>query len=824
MSEETKYEECQTREERRVPTESLRWVCTPEELDFETTQDVEPLSGIIGQDDAIDALRFGLETFAPGQNVYVRGLTGTGRSTLVRRVLKETQPACALASDYCFVANFAQTTEPRLLTLPRGKAIAFRDELDELIRFLKDDLGPALSSDDMRARRRFLDESYQERIRAVTDPFSKELEAEELVLVSIQVGQSVMPAIVPVLEGEPAPPERLEQLKAQGKLDDAAIEALEEKVAGWSDRLEAFAVELRLLSRDHGREARNLIAKATREIVATQVADLRADFPQEDIGRFLDSVVDEVVHVGAEELTQNPGLLRRFRVNPILAHEENEGCPVIVETTPTLANLLGTVDRRVTVEGGVISDHLMITAGSLLRADGGYLILEAREVLREPGAWKVLLRTLRSGLLEIVPSELSGPWSGRTLKPDPIPLNVKIILIGDPGLYYLLDGQDPDFPHLFKVLADFDSSIARTPENLRAYAGLIARVAEEENLPAFDRTAIAALAEHGARVAGRNDRLSTRFGRLVDIAREAAFLTQKSTRTQVEGQDVIEAIRRGKRRGELPARRFRERIAEGSVHVETDGAAVGQVNGLAVIHAGPLVYGFPARITATIGAGHSGAINIERESQLSGAIHTKGFYILGGLLRHLLQTQHPLAFSASIAFEQSYGGIDGDSASGAEICCLMSALTGIPLRQDLAMTGAIDQHGRIQPIGAATEKIEGFFDACVDLGLTGDQGVIIPQANVRDLMLRQDIVEACREGRFHVFAVETIQQALEIFTGISAGERDNEGEYPEGTLLHTAVERAFEFWSLASARPVWDVEEEVAEAKPGPTEEAASEA
>jgi len=792
---------------RRVPAEKLRWICDPGELAFETTAEVAPLRGIIGQDDALEALRFGLETFAPGQNVYVRGLTGTGRSSLVRRVLEETQPACALASDYCFAADFQRPSEPRLLVLGRGQGLRFKDAIEQLIRFLHKELEPALGSEELRVRRRYLDERFEKEAQALTAPFSADLGRDGLVLVSVKVGDGVLPAILPLIDGQPAPPERLQQLQADGQLTAEGIEALERKVGAWSERLEQMAVRLRSLGKRHGEQVRELYRSSIREIVRTEVDALSKAFPGPSVDRFLADLVDEVVRTGAEELTRNPDELRRFRVNPILAHREDEGCPVIVETTPTLANLLGTVDRRVMADGAVVSDHLMITAGSLLRADGGYLILEAREVLREPGAWKVLLRTLRTGQLEIVPSEFGGPWSTRTLKPEPIPLKVKIVLIGDPGLYYLLDEQDPDFPHLFKVLADFDSSIPRDLEGVNAYAGLIARIVEDERLPAFHRSAIAALAEQGARIAGRNDRLTTRFGRLADIAREAAFLTSKSTRTVVDASDVLEAIRRGRRRGDLPARKFRERVADGTIHVQAEGVAVGQVNGLAVIHAGPLVYGFPARITATFGAGNAGTINIEHESQLSGSIHTKGFHILGGLLRHLLQTQHPLAFSASIAFEQSYGGIDGDSASGAEICCLLSALTGIPLRQDLAMTGAIDQHGRILPIGAATEKIEGFYDACVDLGLTGEQGVIVPQANVGDLMLRHDVVAACWDERFHVHAVETIHQALELFTGIEAGSRDVGGEYPEGTLLHTAVARAFEFWALAAATPVWETEE-----------------
>jgi predicted ATP-dependent protease len=445
------------------------------------------------------------------------------------------------------------------------------------------------------------------------------------------------------------------------------------------------------------------------------------------------------------------------------------------------------------------SDHTKIRAGSLLAADGGYLILESRDVLSEAGSWRILIRALRTGRLEIVPPELSFPWLGQTLKPEPIDINVKVILLGDAEIFYLLDSLDPDFPHLFKVLADFDSVILRDERGIEQYAGVLSRLVQEEELVPLDRTAVAALVEHGARIASRAEKLTARFGRLADVAREASFLARAEGRQQVEASHVIDAIHRAKKRADLPSRRFRELLADGTIRVQTSGRAVGQINGLAVLQAGPLTYGFPARITATIGPGSAGVINIEREAALSGAIHTKGFYILGGLLRNLLRTEHPLAFDASVAFEQSYGGIDGDSASGAEICCLLSSLTGVPIRQDLAMTGAIDQMGNILAVGAVNEKIEGFYDTCRDIGPPGGQGVVIPASNAEDLMLRHDVVEACREGRFCVHAVQTVHEALELLTGRPAGERDERTGYPQGTLLATAVKRARDYWLKAAA-------------------------
>ena len=605
----------------RVSDHDLRWRCDAHQLRFETTEEVEPLDRFVGQDDAIDALRFGLELFAPGQNVYVRGLTGTGRKSLVRRILETTQPACPLASDYAYVASFEHPGEAALVELPRSRGAAFRDALDGFIEFLRKDMGPALSSERLIARRQFLDQTFEAQAKGLTEPFEAQLRENDLTLVSVQVGKGIRQVILPLIDGEPAPPERLQQLVAEKKLVEDDLRKFEERINAWGQKLEGLSAKLSEVALEHASEVRDLVRRETRDLLESELRTTRAAFPGDDVQGFLDALVEDIVRRGVESIVSSPDALRRYRVNVVLGHAADEGCPIVVETTPTLTNLLGTIDRIVRPEGTVLSDHLMIQAGSLLRADGGFLILDAREVLREPGAWKVLLRTLRTGKLEIVPPEAAGIWGARTLKPEPIQIQVKVILIGDPGLYYALDGSDPDFPHLFKVLADFDSEIPRCGEGVGAYAGILSALARSERLPHFHRSAVAAIAEHGARIAGRNDRLTTRFGRLVDIAREAAFLASKGTGNVVEAEHVTHAIRRTKHRSDLPARKFRERIADGTIHVSTDGAVVGQVNGLAVLKAGLLTYGFPCRITSTIGAGHAGAINIERESQLSGAIH-----------------------------------------------------------------------------------------------------------------------------------------------------------------------------------------------------------
>jgi predicted ATP-dependent protease len=783
-----------------LPQDALRWRYDPKKLSFESTAEVEPAKSIVGQDDALESLRFGLRTDAPGQNIYVRGLSGTGRLTLVRRVIEDVRLSCPLVKDCCYVANFEQPDEPRLITLPAGDGRAFRRRIDRLIDFISDDLAGALSSDQVQQRRLALEQSAERELEQIVKPFEQALQQSGLMLVRLQAGPVVQTTIQPVIDGKPVPPEAFEQLHNEGKVTDDHYQTVRQNYEQFEQQLAEIGEQVGEIHRVLNEELQGLLSGAARLLLAEYVRPINEEFPAKSVSRFLTEVIDDVVTNQLGELEKDPSFTELYRVNLLSEQQDDSTCPIIIENAPNMRNLLGTIDYQTRGDDVAVS-HMGIRAGSLLRADGGYLILEARDVLSEPGAWRALTRALLHHCIEIRPAETGMLVMGPSLKPEPVEIHVKVILLGDDETYYLLDAYDPDFGQLFKVLADFDSVMPRTDESVQRYAGVLARIASEEQLPPFDRSAVAAWAEHGARIAARRNRLTTRFGRLADIAREAAFVAREDSRSRVTGDDMHAAVKRAKRRADLPSRRFREYIADGTIRIDTRGSIVGQVNGLAVLQAGPLMYGFPCRISATIGPGTSGVINIERESALSGAIHTKGFYILGGLLRYLLRTDHPLAFEASIAFEQSYGGIDGDSASGAEVCCLLSALTDMPLRQDLAMTGAIDQHGHVQAIGAVNEKIEGFFDACADAGLTGSQGVIIPKANAGDLMLRGDVVTACNEGRFAVYAVERIHQALELFTGIPAGYREGNEPYAADTLLHTAVERAKQFWDKVARSP-----------------------
>ncbi|MHC5110741.1 MAG: Lon protease family protein [Planctomycetota bacterium] len=796
---------------------ALRWTCDPGVLDFETTQEVEPLTGVIGQEGAIDALKFGLAVHAPGQNIFVRGLTGTGRMTLVHRLLQEIKLECPNAQDRCYVHNFAQPDRPRLISLDRGSAGIFRRRIDALVNFVRDDLDQALSDKTLQVRREALEQETQQKVDAIVKPFEEKLREVQLALVSVKVGPAFQAVIFPSIDGKPVMPEEWQTLRAEKKISDEQAAEFEKHLTDHQSGLREVMNKVNAVRREFTTRVDGLREEAIRSILAPWVSNIVSEFDTPAVRLFLEEFVDEVATAPPNQ-TKAPSLedeLRKFRVNVLLRHDTKADCPIVIENTPTVGNLLGSIDHKMDRGNFGRTDHMMIRSGSILRADGGYLIIEARDVVREPGAWKVLLRTLRTGFLEIVPPEFSSAWYGSAITPEPIKVNFKVILLGDAGMYYALDEFDPDFPNTFKVLADFGSDIEQCPENIREYARVISRIANEEDLIPFDCSAVAALAEHGARISGKQTKLTTRFGRLADLAREASFIARQDSVNPVTHKEVRAAVQRSRDRASLPSRRFQELLSSGTIRMATAGTAVGQVNGLAVTQAGPLTFGFPARITATIGPGTAGVINIEREANLSGAVHTKGFYILGGLMRTLLRTDHPLAFDASIAFEQSYGGIDGDSASGAEICCLISALTEIPLRQDLAMTGAIDQVGNILAIGAANEKVEGFFDTCRNAGLSGTQGAIIPQANAGDLMLRLDVVKACRDGEFHVYAVSDVFEALELLTGLKAGRRGEDGQYPVDTVLGMSVIKAYEYWLKAVQGADWLTQQQEEEPESG---------
>lgn len=774
-----------------LPPERLRWRCDPAQLGFETTADVEPIEGVVGQEAAVEALAFGLEIDAPGQNVFVRGLVGSGRLTLVKNHLAGMANGRKQAPDYVFVHNFDAPDRPRLLTFARGRGRAFCDAIDKLITFIEKDLITHVNDEALAERHAELSAQAEQELGQVSDPLEAKLKEAGLSLTfETNADGSHSPALLPRLGGEEVTPQQIAQAMELGIVTKEELEELGAKAETFAEDLERFTAHASAVGARLKDNLRDAVREVARQAVQQVTQPLGTHFPAAE--EHLQALTHDLLERRLGSLSE-PAFTRLYAAN-LITLPDSDPAPAIVENSPSVQTLLGSIDTAVMPDGSAHAPHMGLHAGAFVHANGGVLILDARDLANAPGAWSALIRTLRSGEVELTPDADGTTQRQPGLKPASIPVDVKVVLLGEAGVYHALDSADPEFPHLFKVLVDFEDVIRRDAKGLSDVSGVLARIVRDEGLPPLTCDAVAELIEHGARIAARPDVITARFGRIVDIAREAVWVARRDGKDKVCGPEVAQAIRRTKQRAGVPGRLFRERVSNGILKIRVDGQQVGQINGLATTQAGQLTYGFPSRITATVGPGSQGTINIEGMAALSGAIHTKAFFIIGGCLRSLLRTPHPLSFDASVAFEQSYGGIDGDSASGAEVCCLISALTNLPLKQSMAMTGAIDQHGNILPVGAVNEKIEGFYDTCKHLGLTGEQGCLLPASNVGDLMLRADVVEACAKGTFHVWPVEHVRDALALLTGLEAGVPDERGEYAPGTVMARAMEAARALW------------------------------
>ncbi len=789
----------QTTENTKLNWQQVRWQCDLSQLSFETTKDIAITNTIVGQAQAFEALEYAIESRAFGQNAFVRGLLGNGRMDMMESILKNANPQMQSKQDRCYVANFQQPDRPRLISLGAGEAKFFKRWMKKFSDFVQKDLNNRIDSDEIKSKKAEFELQAKNQIEALSKPFEKELADNNLVLVNFKTETGTQTIISPLHEGKPANPQQWQELLAAGTISPEQQKLTQESIISYNTKLQEMARSVNNIKYKNSENTQELIENKTRQLLHAETAEITKRFHTSAVGEYLNDACEDVIEQFFYSVKDQFFPHVRYSVNILVSHKKNTNCPIIVERAPGLSKLLGTIESKWGEKGPELSDHMSITAGTLLRADGGFLILDARDLMAEAGAWKILIRTLKNELLEIVPSEMAWPFSQPTLKPEPIKINVRVILLGDAQTYYTLDNYDPDFPQLFKVMADFDNEIDRDIESFANYASVIARLINNEGLMPFDKTAVAALIEHGARICARKDKLSTNFPRVADLAREGNYLALKDDTKLVMGDHVKLAIKRTKQRAGLPSKKFQQMLSNGTINLFTSGEQVGQINGLAVIQAGPVVYGFPSRITGTVAPGRAGVINIEGRADMSGSIHTKGFQILGGLLRHLLPTNHPLTFTASIAFEQSYGGIDGDSASGAEFCCLISAITKIPISQEFAMTGAIDQHGRLQAIGGANEKIEGFFDTCKAQGFTGNQGVIIPHSNAGDLMLKEEVQQAIKDNKFSVHAVKCVTQALEILCKQPAGTL-KDGQYEKDTILYKAIEKSNLFWKNTNSK------------------------
>ena len=784
---------------RPLRPDELRRRCDPRRFSFSTTDELEPLAGIIGQDRALEALKVGLNIKDPRNryNVFVTGGAGLGKTSAVTRFLEELSRKQPPPPDICYVHNFKVPHRPRYILLPAGKGKELRQDMDRCIEFLRRELPKVLESDEFKAQAKGERERFAQKREELFHQLEERAKALGFAIQRTPVGINTIP-LKP--DGTPYSQEEYEALPEEER--EAILKRQEELQEAIRDTFQ----QLGQLEEEWQEARRQLTRRAVQFLIEPRFSQLKRKYAGlERVQVFLAEAQADIVESVEELQAANkkppvpipvPGQADpylRYRVNVIVDNSELAGAPVVVEQNATYTNLFGTVERRVQF-GVVTTDFTQIRAGSLHRANGGYLVLSASNLLRFGLSWEALKIALKTRVIRIEdPAQMLGLASTEGLRPEPVPLDVKVVIIGSPYLYYLLHYYDEDFPKLFTIRSDFDFEMDWTDEAEEAIARFIrAQKEEDPGILPFSPSGVAKVVEYAGELTGSQKKLSTRFSDLAALVREASFWAREEGAAQVEAQHVRTAIQKGKSRHALLAEKVREWIARGKLIVDVKGAQVGQVNGLAVIDLGDFAFGKPSRITANVFTGKDGVVDIEREAELSGKIHTKGVMILKGFLGERFASQGPLSLSASIAFEQSYSTVDGDSASAAELYALLSSLAGVPLKQGIAVTGSVDQKGRMQPIGGVNEKIEGHFLVCKELGFTGEQGVIIPAGNVDDLMLPEEVVEAIAAGEFHVWAVETVEEGIEILTGMPAGSPDEEGNYPEGTLFQLVQKRLAE--------------------------------
>jgi lon-related putative ATP-dependent protease len=772
----------------KVPVEKLRWECDPAQFDFTTTDELPELDGAIGQERALRSIEFGLGITDNGFNIYLAGETGTGRASTIRKILEKRAKNEPPPLDWCYVYNFKAPDNPVCLSLPSGQGSELAKDMEELLDAVRADIPKALDSKEYETNKAAIVEEYQEKNGELFGGLEQEATAQGFALQRTVSGL----VMVPQKEGRNYTQEEYEALtpEEREKLDEAGKE-LTEKL---NDVLRQV--------RENEKAAKDALAQLDRDLglsaVGHHIEPLKEKFaPFEKVLSYLAAVMEDVL-LNLEDFKEQtpqqspiPGLklprqepsFERYQVNVLVDNKETVGAPMVFEPNPTYNNLFGRIEHIMQMGGVASTNFTLIKPGALHRANGGYLIVDAREVLINPFAWDALKRCIRSGEIKVEDVlEQYRFMSIASLKPEPVPLQAKIIMIGSPWIYYLLFYLEPDYRKFFKVKADFDSRITRTPEIIRDYALFVATHCKGEKLIPFDRSGVAGLVEYSARIVEDQARLSSQFIEIADLVREASFWAGKEQSPLVTREFVKKAIEEKVYRSNLIEERMQEMFDDGTILVDTEGSEVGQINGLSVITVGDYTFGRPSRVTARVYMGRGGMVNIEREVKLSGPIHDKGVMILTGYLGGKFAHDKPLSFSASICFEQSYGGVEGDSASSTELYSILSALSGLPLRQDVAVTGSVNQLGKAQPIGGVNYKIEGFYAVCKAKGLTGTQGVIIPKSNERHLMLKDEVVEAVREGKFRIWSVETIDQGIEILTGVPAGERLPDGNYPEGSV------------------------------------------
>ncbi len=791
MLEKTHFEE--------VSIEKLRWRCNPDDLNMETTDDLTACVDILGQERAVKAIKLGLDIKSSGYNIFATGASGTGRATSVYRLLKGKEKERIPPSDKCYVNNFKNPDMPRVIKLPAGGGSRFRKDMDDLIQSLRTNIPKILESEDHQNKKKETIEHLRDQEKEMVREFGRKVNQQNFSLVQVQLGPYTRPDIVPVIGGNTLSFDQLEKAVDKGEFSKSDVDALKEKYHSLSAELENIFKETRNIEKTIKEEIASVDNEAVMPLVVHSISEISEKYKDEKIDEYLEEVSESIIEdldrfreksddkqsapaIPGLALPQQKDEFLEYKVNVIVDNSHTEGAPIITENSPSYKNLFGTIENVFDRSGQWRTDFTKIKAGSYVRADGGYLILNAQDVLIEPGSWLTLKRAIKNKKVEIQTYDPVHFFTPSALKPEAIDVDVKVIMVGDPFIYYLLYHQDDDFKKIFKVRADFDSVMDKDQTSILQYACFIRKICDEENLRAFDKTSVAVVVEYGVKMAGRQNKMSSRFNNLADVIKEADYWAGQDGADCVSERRVDKAIKEQIERVSLIEDKLKERIDEGTIMIDTEGTKVGQVNGLAVYSFAEHSFGKPTRITTETSLGRSGIINIDREADLSGKTHDKGVLIIGGYLRGKYAQEMPLTMSASLCFEQSYSEIDGDSASSTEIYAILSSLAGLPLRQDLAVTGSVNQKGEIQPIGGVNQKIEGFFDVCRTRGLTGTQGVIIPYLNIPDLMLRKDVVKAVSERKFHIYPVKTIDQGAEILTGVEAGEERKDRAYPEGTV------------------------------------------
>jgi lon-related putative ATP-dependent protease len=772
----------------KLPVEKLRRECDANFMQCESTRDLVPLSEIIGQERAVRALNFGLGIKDHGFNMYVAGYPGTGRKTAVKNFVEAQAKVQPVPPDWCYVNNFANPYEPKAIKLPAGKGKDFRDDMKNFIEnVVRNALPKAFESEDYAARREATIRGLENQRKQLIDELSAKAQREGFVIQTTPIGL----LLIPVLDGKPLSEE--EMLALPQKMKDK----LQEK----REKLETeFRNTMRQLI-DMERKIHEALKKLNKEValyaIGNQVESLIEKYKDTpEVTTYLKDVQNDILDnlqqfiKRGESQQQLPFQMpwmkeepfKKYEVNVVIDNSDTKGAPVVVETNPTYPNLLGKTEKEAQF-GALTTDFTMIRAGSIHKANGGYLIIPVEELLRNPFSYDGLKRDLRDGHLVIEePEERYGFLSVKTLKPQPIPLTAKIILIGNPYIYQMLFGLDTDFKELFKVKAEFDTVMDRTDEKVKQYAAFVCMLCEKEHLKHLDGSGLAKLVEYSSRVAEDQYKLSTQFSYIADIIRESNYYASQENAEFINGNHVKKAIEEKIYRSKLIQEKIQEMIKRGFFLIDTVEEMVGQVNGLSVMGLGDFAFGNPSRVTASIGLGREGVIDIEREAKMGGPIHTKGVLILSGYINDKYARDKPLSLSARLVFEQNYEGVEGDSASSTELYAILSALSGLPIKQNIAVTGSVNQKGEVQAIGGVNEKIEGFFEVCKLKGLTGQQGVMIPESNVQNLMLKEEVVDAVKAGQFNIYSVKTIGEGIEVLTGTKAGERRADGTFEEGTV------------------------------------------